>query len=38
MSQKKNDSLGQPQPSQDQSNLNYHKCSAVEFWKSHGIP
>jgi hypothetical protein len=38
MSQKKNDSLGQIQPSQDQSNLNYHKGSIVEFWRSLGIP
>ena len=38
MSQKKNDSLGQTEPSQDQSNVNYHKGSTVEFWRSHGIP
>ena len=38
MSKKKNDNLGQTQPSQDQSNVNYHKVSTVEFWKSHGIP
>ena len=38
MSQKKNDNLGQPDPSQDQSNVNYHKGSTVEFWRSHGIP
>lgn len=38
MSQKKNDSLDQTQPSQDQSNVNYHKGSTVEFWRSRGIP
>jgi hypothetical protein len=38
MSQKKNDSLGQTQDSQDQTNVNYHKGSTVEFWRSHGIP
>ena len=38
MSQKKNDNLGQPDPSQDQSTVNYHKGSTVEFWRSHGIP
>ena len=38
MSQKNNDSLGQTEPSQDQSNVNYHKGSTVEFWRSHGIP
>ena len=38
MSQKKNDNLGQTEPSQDQSNLNYHKGSTVEFWRSRGIP
>ena len=38
MSQKKNDILGQTDPSQDQSNVNYHKGSTVEFWRSHGIP
>jgi hypothetical protein len=38
MSQKKNDNLGQTEPSQDQSNVNYHKGSTVLFWKSHGIP
>lgn len=37
MSQKKNDRLGQTEPSQDQSNVNYHKGSTVEFWRSHGI-
>ncbi len=37
MSQKKNDSLGQTQDSQDQTNVNYHKGSTVEFWKSRGI-
>ena len=38
MSQKKNDSLGQTEPSQDQSNVNYPKGSTVEFWTSRGIP
>ena len=38
MSQKKNDSLGQTQPIQDQSNVNYHKGSIVEYLKSLGIP
>ena len=38
MSQKKNDNLGQTEPSQDQSNVNYHKGSTVEFWRSRGIP
>ena len=38
MSQKKNDNLGQTEPSQDQSNLNYHKGSTVEFWRSRRIP
>jgi len=38
MSQKKNDNLGQTQPSQDQSNVNYHKGGTLEFWRSHGIP
>ena len=38
MSQKKNDSLGQTQPSQDQSNVNYHKGCTLEFWRSCGIP
>ena len=38
MSEKKNDNLGQTEPSQDQSNVNYHKGSTVEFWRSHGIP
>ena len=38
MSQKKIDTLGQPQPSQDQSNVNYHEGSSVEFWRSRGIP
>ena len=37
MSQKKNDSLGQTQPSQEQSNVNYHKGSIVAFWRSLGI-
>lgn len=38
MSQKKNDNLGQPKPFKDQSNVNYHKGSTVEFWRSNGIP
>jgi len=38
MSQKKNDNLGQPDPSQDQSNVNYQKGSIVEFCMSLGIP
>ena len=38
MSQKKNDNLGQPQHSIDQSNVNYYKGSSVEFWRSRGIP
>ena len=38
MSQKKNDNLGQTEPSQDQSNVNYHKGSAVELLRSLGIP
>ena len=38
MSQKKNDSLGQTQHSKDQSNVNYHNGSTVEFWRSRGIP
>ena len=38
MSQKKNDRLGQTHPSQDQSNVNYHKGSTIEFWRSRGIP
>jgi hypothetical protein len=38
MSQKKIDTLGQTQPSQDQSNVNYHGGSSVEFWRSRGIP
>ena len=38
MSQKKNDILGQAQLSQDQLNVNYHKGSTVEFWRSYGIP
>jgi hypothetical protein len=37
MSKKKNDNWGQPQESTDQSNVNYQKGSAVEFWRSHGI-
>ena len=38
MPQKKDDNLGQTQPSQDQSDVNYHKGSTVEFWRSRGIP
>ncbi len=38
MSQKKIDNLGQSEPSQDQSNANYHRGSTVEFWRSYGIP
>jgi hypothetical protein len=38
MSQKKHDNLGQLQPPKDQSNVNYHKGSTVEFWRSRGIP
>jgi hypothetical protein len=38
MSQKKIDNLSQTEPSQDQSNVNNHKGSTVEFWRSHGIP
>ena len=38
MSQKNNDNLGQTNPSQDQSNVNYDKGSTVEFWRSRGIP
>ena len=38
MSQKKTGNLGQIQPSQDQSNVNYHKGSTVEFWRSREIP
>jgi hypothetical protein len=37
MSQKKIDTLGQTQDSQDQPNVNYHKGSTLEFWRSHGI-
>ena len=37
MPQKKADNLGQTQPSQDQSNVNYHKGSTVEFWRRRGI-
>jgi hypothetical protein len=37
MPQKKDDNLGQTQPSQDQSNVNYQKGSTVEFWRSRGI-
>lgn len=38
MFQKKIDNLGQTHPSQVQSDVNYHRVSAVEFLRSHGIP
>jgi hypothetical protein len=38
MSKKKNDNLGQPQQTKNQSNVNYHKGNTVEFWRSRGIP
>ena len=38
MSQKKNDISGQPKPSRDQFDVNYHKGSTVDFWRSYGIP
>jgi hypothetical protein len=38
MSQRKNDNLGQTKASQDQSNVNYHRGSIVEYLKSLGIP
>jgi hypothetical protein len=38
MSQKKNDNLGQTQPSQEQSNVNYHKVDSLEYYRNHGIP
>jgi len=38
MSQKKIDTLGQTQDSQDQPNVNYHKGSIVQYLKSLGIP
>jgi hypothetical protein len=38
MSQKRIDTFGQTQDSQNQSNVNYHKGSTVKFWRSHGIP
>ena len=37
MSQKKIDTLGQLQDSQDQPNVNYHKGSIVQYLKSLGI-
>ena len=37
MSQKKIDIPGQLQTSQDESYVNYHKGSTVEFWRSRGI-
>jgi hypothetical protein len=38
MHQKKIDNLGQTLSTQDQSHVNYHKGSTVNFWRSHGIP
>ena len=38
MSQKKIDNLDQTQHDHDQPNVNYHKGSTVEFWRSRGIP
>ena len=38
MSQKKIDNLGQTEPSQEQSNVNYHKGCIVDIWRSQGIP
>ena len=38
MSQKKIDNLGQTEPTQDQSNVNYHKGSTLELYRSRGIP
>ena len=38
MSKKKNDNLGQPQHSNNQYNVDYHKGSTGEFWRSRGIP
>jgi hypothetical protein len=38
MSQKKNDNLGQTEPSQNLFNVNYHRGSIVQYLKSLGIP
>jgi hypothetical protein len=38
MSQKKNDNLGQTEASQDQSNVNYHRGSIVQYLNILGIP
>ena len=38
MSQKKIDISGQTEPSQMQSNVNYHNGSTLDFWRSHEIP
>ena len=38
MSQKKIDTLGQTQDSQDQPNVNYHKVDSLEYYRNHGIP
>ena len=38
MSQKKNDSLGQTEPSQDQSNVKLKKTDSLDFYRNNGIP
>jgi hypothetical protein len=38
MCQKNNDTLGQTHQSQVQFNVNYHRGSTIEFWRSRGIP
>ncbi len=38
MSQRKNDKLGQTEASQDQSNVNHHRGSVVQYLNSLGIP
>jgi len=38
MSQKKNDNLGQTQPSQDQSNVKLKKTDSLDFYRNNGIP
>ena len=38
MSQKKNDSLGQTEPSQDQSNVNLKETDSLDFYRNNGIP
>ena len=38
MSQKKSVNQSRIQPLQDQSDVNYHKGSTIDFWRSHGIP